>query len=112
MIKDPPILILDEPTASLDATSAAQLNATLVRLSHRKTTVRVSHRLSEVNYADLILVLQAGRIAQAWTHDVLITQPGWYRETFELQQSEGADIRQELGDEFEGDLVLRAESGR
>ncbi len=112
MIKDPSILILDEPTAALDATSAAQLNATLVRLSHRKTTVRVSHRLSEVNYADLILVLQAGRIAQAGTHDALITEPGWYRETFELQQSEGADIRQELGDEFEGDLVLRAGSGR
>lgn len=112
MIKDPAILILDEPTAALDATSAAQLNATLVRLSHRKTTVRVSHRLSEVNYADLILVLQAGQVAQVGTHETLVNEPGWYRDTFDLQQGEGVDIRDGLCGEFDGGPALRAQTGR
>lgn len=90
MIKDPSVLILDEPTAALDATSAAQLNATLARLAERKTTFRVSHRLSEVCHADLIIVLQDGRMTQCGTHGALMREPGWYREVFDLQSGEGA----------------------
>ncbi len=90
IIKDPPILILDEPTASLDATSAAQVNAALNRLACRKTTFRVAHRLAEVCHADLILVLQEGQIRQTGTHASLMAEPGWYREVFELQQGEAS----------------------
>lgn len=88
IIKDPAILILDEPTAALDATSASQLNATLRRLSHRRTTFRVAHRLAEVAHADQILVIEDGRITQRGTHALLIRQTGWYRDTFLLQQGE------------------------
>ncbi len=86
IIKDPPILILDEPTAMLDPTSAAQVNATLARLSRHKTTLRVTHRLAEIRDADLILVLQNGRIIQRGTHHALVREPGWYREVFALQE--------------------------
>lgn len=85
VIKDPPILILDEPTASLDATAAAQVNATLAHLSRRKTTFRVAHRLAEVAHADLVLVLQDGAVTQRGRHDDLARVPGWYRDVFLLQ---------------------------
>jgi len=85
MIKDPALLILDEPTAALDATSAAQLNATLDRLSHRKTTFRVAHRLAEIRHADMIVVLQDGCVAQRGTHESLMRAGGWYRDVFLLQ---------------------------
>ncbi len=89
VIKDPTILILDEPTAALDATSAAQVNATLTRLAAGRTTFRVSHRLTEVCHADQIVVIQDGRIAQQGTHETLMSEKGWYRSVFDLQQGEG-----------------------
>lgn len=88
IIKDPPILILDEPTTALDATSAVQVNATLASLTHRKTTFRVAHRLAEVRHADLTLVLQDGEITWRGTHETLMRAGGWYRQVFELQQGE------------------------
>lgn len=91
MLKDPPILILDEPTAHLDANSAAHLDATLARVSHGKTTIRVAHRLSEVRRAHRILVLQHGKVSQYGSHDELVAQPGWYRETWILQGGRLAD---------------------
>jgi ATP-binding cassette subfamily B protein len=88
IIKAPSILVLDEPTAALDASSAAQVNESLRELSLDRTTVWVSHRLSDVQHADLILVLQDGGITQRGTHDTLMRQDGWYRETYRLQAAE------------------------
>lgn len=92
MLKDPPILILDEPTAHLDASSAAHLNDTLKKISSGKTTLRVAHRLSEVRKAHRILVLENGRAAQYGTHEQLLASPGWYRETWRLQGGSLRDI--------------------
>ncbi len=86
MVNDPPILILDEPTAHLDATSAAHLNRTLARISAGKTTLRVAHRLSEVRKARRVIVLDQGRIVQYGRHDDLVQQPGWYRDTWRIQE--------------------------
>ncbi len=88
MVKNPPILILDEPTAHLDATSAAHLNRTLAKVSAGKTTLRVAHRLAEVRKARRILVLDHGRVLQFGTHAELIAQPGWYRDTWILQEGQ------------------------
>lgn len=103
VIKKPSILILDEPTAALDATSAAQVNATLLRLPERRTTFRVGHRLAEVCGADLILVIEDGQITQRGTHESLMRQPGWYRDVFDLQQRNALD--------FEPALPRRAQAG-
>jgi len=86
MVKNPPILILDEPTAHLDATSAAHLNRTLAKISHGKTTIRVAHRLSEVRKARRVLVLEHGRAVQYGSHEELVKSPGWYRDTWLLQE--------------------------
>jgi len=95
MIKDPVILILDEPTAALDATSAAHLNETLRRVSAHCTTLRVGHRLSELRGSDVIVVLEQGVITQQGTHEELMAQEGWYREVYSLQTlgAEPAAIR-------------------
>ncbi len=86
MLKDPPILILDEPTAHLDASSAAHLNETLKKISAGKTTLRVAHRLSEIRKAHRILVLDHGRAVQYGTHRELLHADGWYRNTWRLQE--------------------------
>ncbi|MBI5506023.1 MAG: ABC transporter ATP-binding protein [Deltaproteobacteria bacterium] len=96
MVKNPPILILDEPTAHLDASSAANLDETLRRVSKNKTTIRVAHRLSEIRKARRIVVLEQGRVAQYGSHAELVAQPGWYRETWRLQGGQLPAV-QELG---------------
>jgi ATP-binding cassette subfamily B protein len=88
VIKNPSILVLDEPTTSLDAASAAQVNAALREFSRNRTTFWVSHRLSDVKHADLILVLEDGQVAQRGRHEDLIRQSDWYRDTFVLQGGE------------------------
>jgi len=88
MVKNPSVLILDEPTASLDASSAAQLNRTLRRLSRHRTTIRVGHRLSELQGSNLILVIEDGRVTQSGKHEELVQQDGWYRKVYRLQSGD------------------------
>jgi ABC-type multidrug transport system fused ATPase/permease subunit len=85
IIKDPPILLLDEPTTGLDARSAAEVNATLDGLRRLKTTFRVAHRLEDVAAADQILVLDGGRIAEQGTHAELVDAGGWYGQVYAAQ---------------------------
>ncbi|RMD84273.1 MAG: ABC transporter ATP-binding protein [Candidatus Dadabacteria bacterium] len=106
VIKDPAILILDEPTAELDATSAALVNRTLREVAAGKTTLRVGHRLSELKDADLIVVLEAGRITQMGTHEQLVRMPGWYRKVYELQGGAVPPLAEASGDEDEAALGL------
>ncbi len=89
MIKDPAILILDEPTAALDATSEAQVDETLAHVAKGKTTFRVGHRLCELQNSDVIVVIENGQITQKGTHEELVAQPGWYRDVYRLQ---GGDV--------------------
>jgi len=90
IIRDPVFLIFDEPTAALDPNSAAQLNETLSRLAQGRTTFRVSHRLSEARAADVILVLEQGRLVQQGSHEELMNQVGWYARNCRLQANEEA----------------------
>jgi ABC-type multidrug transport system fused ATPase/permease subunit len=79
ILKDAPILILDEPTSSLDAISEEIVFAALRRLRAGRTTIVIAHRLSTVRDADSILVLDGGRIAAHGTHDELLTSSRLYR---------------------------------
>jgi ABC-type multidrug transport system fused ATPase/permease subunit len=78
LLKDAPILILDEPTASLDVLTESSMLEALGRLTAGRTTIVIAHRLSTVRNADLILVVQDGRIVESGRHDELLAVQGVY----------------------------------
>ncbi|MEQ1716349.1 MAG: ABC transporter ATP-binding protein [Hyphomicrobium sp.] len=84
-MREADVLILDEPTAALDARSEFEVFQRFKELSAGKTAVLISHRFSSVRMADRILVLANGRVEAAGTHDQLIAENGRYAELFELQ---------------------------
>jgi ATP-binding cassette subfamily B protein len=90
---DPRILILDDATASVDATTEAQIRAGLREVMRGRTTLIIAHRLSTIALADEIVVLDSGRIACRGTHDELLETSGVYREIYEhgLLEREFAD---------------------
>jgi ATP-binding cassette subfamily B protein len=84
-MRDAEVLILDEPTAALDARSEFEVFQRFKELSRGKTAVLISHRFSSVRMADRILVLSEGQVEAAGTHEELLARPGRYAELFELQ---------------------------
>ncbi len=84
-MRDAPVLILDEPTAALDARSEFGVFQRFKELSTDKTAVLISHRFSSVRMADRILVLAGGEVEAVGTHEELLAQRGRYAELFELQ---------------------------
>lgn len=84
-LKDPPIVIFDEPSSALDARSEALLKESLGRLLGRRTTFIIAHRLSTIDFAHRIAVLDDGRILETGTHAALMAAGGLYRELYERQ---------------------------
>ncbi|MEE9281708.1 MAG: ABC transporter ATP-binding protein [Myxococcota bacterium] len=78
ILKDPPILILDEATASLDTRLEREIHKATLRLAEGRTTLIIAHRLSTVLAADVILVLDRGRIVEAGSHEELLRHGGLY----------------------------------
>ncbi|MXW35200.1 MAG: ATP-binding cassette domain-containing protein, partial [Chloroflexi bacterium] len=76
MLKDAPIVLLDEPTASLDALNDRAVRTALAALVRGKTVLVVAHRLATIQAADQILVVDDGRIVQRGSHEELIGQEG------------------------------------
>jgi subfamily B ATP-binding cassette protein MsbA len=85
LLQDPDILILDEPTSALDSESERYIQEALDRVHDTKTIVVIAHRLSTVQKADQILLIEDGRIAERGTHDELLALGGAYRRLFESQ---------------------------
>ena len=86
VLKNPPILILDEATSSLDTESERLVQDAINHLMKDRTSIVIAHRLSTVRHADEIIVLQKGEIAERGTHDELIAKGGIYNRLVELQE--------------------------
>jgi ATP-binding cassette subfamily B protein len=92
VIRNTPILILDEPSSGLDAASEKLVFDALDKLIEGKTSIVIAHRLSTIRRADVIFVVQEGRIVESGTHDELLNSNGLYAELYELQFSREEDI--------------------
>ncbi|MGF1458211.1 MAG: ABC transporter ATP-binding protein [Leptolyngbyaceae cyanobacterium] len=86
-----PILILDEPTAAMDAIAEMELFQRFRELTQERTTIFTSHRFSSVRQADRVMVLDQGRVTELGSHDELMQQDGLYAQMFRLQ-AEGYQI--------------------
>ena len=86
-LKDAPILVLDEATSHLDTVSEAHVRAALNALMVDRTTIVIAHRLSTVRAADMILVVDAGRIIESGTHAELVARRGFYARLIERQMT-------------------------
>lgn len=86
VLKNPPILILDEATSSLDTESERLVQDAINNLMNNRTSLVIAHRLSTIRHADEIIVLQKGEIAERGTHDSLVALNGFYKKLVDMQE--------------------------
>jgi len=88
LIREPEILLLDDSLSAVDAKTEARIIANIREVRSQKTTLIVTHRLSAIQHADQIIVLEDGYIIEQGTHEQLLTLGGWYKEQYDRQQLE------------------------
>ncbi len=98
LLKDAPILILDEATSSLDAESEAAVQAALANLMQGRTVLVIAHRLSTVRRADRIAVMESGCITELGSHEELLALGGTYSRLYQLQFGEAESELAEVGE--------------
>jgi len=96
ILKDPPILILDDSTSSVDTETEANIREAMDGLKSNRTTFIIAHRVQTVMNADLILVLDQGRIVQRGTHEELVAEDGFYQRIFDLQARIENELEREI----------------
>lgn len=106
ILKNPPILVFDEATSSLDSTTEQAIQEELARISVNRTTLVIAHRLSTVVDADEILVLEAGRIVERGRHQDLLALNGRYAELWRTQLRERAQIASDAAETTPADAAL------
>ncbi|NQV95601.1 MAG: ABC transporter ATP-binding protein/permease [Sphingomonadales bacterium] len=92
LLKNPPILILDEATSALDSRTEDEIQATLAKISERRTTLIIAHRLSTITHADEIIVLNEGRIAERGSHRQLLVKRGLYADMWKRQAEDQREM--------------------
>lgn len=104
ILKDAPIIILDEATSSVDPENEQQLQRAIEELTQHKTVIMIAHRLSTVRSAHQILVLSGGRIVQRGKHEELINQKGLYREFLQVRKQA---VGWRLGQDTENNMMCK-----
>lgn len=89
ILKNPPILILDEATSAVDNETEAAIQRSLAHITKNRTTIIIAHRLSTIRQADTIFVLDDGEVAETGTHEELISLNGTYKQLWLVQSGEG-----------------------
>ena len=97
LLKNPRVLILDDSTSAVDLETEQEIREALERLMEDRTTFIIAHRVQSVMNADLILVLDHGRIVQRGKHEDLLQQPGIYRQIYDIQTKIEAELEKEVG---------------
>ena len=97
LLKNPKILILDDSTSSVDTQTEAKIQETLELLMANRTTFIIAHRIQSVMSADLIMVMDNGRIIQIGNHkDLVKIENGFYRKIYDIQMQIDNELRTEL----------------
>jgi ATP-binding cassette subfamily B protein len=96
LLKNPSILIFDDSTSSVDTETEAEIRDALTLLMKDRTTFIIAHRIQSIMIADLILVMDKGRIVQAGRHEDLVNQPGIYRQIYEIQTRIEDELEKEI----------------
>ncbi len=100
ILQNPPILILDDSLSAVDIETDARIRNSLRKRRGKSTTLIISHRLTTISQADLILVMEAGKIIQQGNHQELLNQEGLYRRVWNIQNSLEEDMQDELDNEY------------
>ncbi|HMN11709.1 MAG TPA: ABC transporter ATP-binding protein [Bellilinea sp.] len=96
LLKNPKILIMDDSTSAIDADTEQQIREALESLMVDRTTFIIAHKIQSVRDADLILVMEDGRITQSGTHSELVQLDGMYKRIFDIQTSIDAELEKEI----------------
>ncbi len=96
LLKNPRILIFDDSTSSVDTETEAEIRDALTLLMKDRTTFIIAHRIQSIMIADLILVMDKGRIVQAGKHEDLVNQQGIYRQIYEIQTRIEDELEKEI----------------
>jgi ATP-binding cassette subfamily B protein len=92
MLFNPSILILDEATSSIDSESEQLIQQAIDKVISGRTSIVIAHRLSTIRKADIIVVMEKGRIVESGTHEVLLAKGGHYQKLYQNQFSGGEKV--------------------